>query len=127
MIKIQIVAGSVRLQATLEDNQTGRAIADALPFEARANIWGEEIYFEIPMALEQEPDATAQVEVGDLGYWPVGRAFCIFFGPTPASTGSQPVAASPVNLFGRVDGDPAALRGVPSGAPIRITKLDPAG
>ncbi len=54
--------------------------------------WGDEIYFAIPVSLKEDgPRAT--VEVGDLGYWPPGRAFCIFFGPTPASRGDEVRAA----------------------------------
>jgi len=92
MVKIVIEAGSVTMEAELNDSPTARQIEEALPIEGRANTWGDEIYFEIPVVAAQASDARAQVEVGELGYWPVGRAFCIFFGPTPVSTDDRPRA-----------------------------------
>src|SRR5215813_9994346 len=89
------------MQATLNRSRTARAIWDALPIEAGAQTWGDEIYFKIPVALPED-DARAVVERGDLGYWPPGQAFCIFFGPTPVSQGDECRPASPVNVFGRV-------------------------
>ena len=102
---------------------TATRIFEALPFEGSANVWGDEIYFEIPLTLEPEPEARADVEVGDLAYWPAGPAFCIFFGPTPVSTGNKPRAYSPVNIFGRVLGDARKFKGVASGAPVKVTKV----
>ncbi|NIT51901.1 MAG: hypothetical protein GWO41_03900, partial [candidate division Zixibacteria bacterium] len=105
----------------LNDSPTARQVWEALPIEGQANVWGDEIYFEIPVIAEQEPDARADVEVGTLAYWPVGRAFCIFFGPTPVSSGDQPRAYSPVNILGRVLGDATQFRTVSSGTPVEIT------
>ena len=104
------------------DTPTASKILEALPLKSSANVWGDEIYFDIPLSLEQEPDARADVEVGDLAYWPAGPAFCIFFGPTPVSTGDQPRAYSPVNVFGRVLGDVKQLKRVSNGAKIRINR-----
>jgi len=118
--RVTITAGSVTMEAELNDSSTARMIWGALPITGRANTWGDEIYFEIPVRVEQAPDARADVEVGELGYWPVGRAFCIFFGPTPASTGDQPRAASPVNVVGHVLGDAAAFRQVDAGAMVTL-------
>jgi hypothetical protein len=87
-------------------------------------VWGEEIYFDIALQAELEPDAKEEVEVGDLGYWPAGPAFCIFFGPTPVSTGDTPRAYSPVNVFGKVLGDAKQLTSVSGGAKIRISLLE---
>lgn len=120
MNKITITAGEISLTAELNDSPTAQQIGDALPIEDIANTWGDEIYFEIPVLKEQEPDARADVEVGELGYWPVGHAFCIFFGPTPVSTGDQPRAASPVNILGRVLDDATQLRTVSAGSTVRI-------
>jgi hypothetical protein len=120
--RIVIEAGPLTLAAELNDSPTSDLIWDALPISARANTWGDEVYFRIPVAASQEDDARADVAVGELGYWPVGSAFCIFFGPTPASTGAQPRAASPVNIVGSVVGDATALRQVRSGAPVKLTK-----
>ena len=107
MNKVTITAGDVSLAAELNDNLTAQAVWEALPIEGSANVWGDEIYFDIPLSLELEPEARADVEVGDLAYWPAGPAFCIFFGPTPVSKGNQPRAYSPVNVFGRVLDDAA--------------------
>jgi hypothetical protein len=120
MKQITITAGDVSLPAELNESPTAQQIWEALPIEGRANIWGDEIYFEIPVVASQEPDARAEVEVGELGYWPVGRAFCIFFGPTPVSTDERPRAYSPVNILGRVLGDATQFRAVPQGAQVRI-------
>ena len=120
--RITITAGSVTLEAELNDSPTGRMIWEALPITGRANTWGDEIYFEIPVRAEQASDARADVEVVELGYWPVGSAFCIFFGPTPGSTGDQPRAASPVNIVGCVLGDATAFRQVPAGAMVTLSE-----
>jgi hypothetical protein len=110
---ITINAGEIEVQAELNDSETAAAIHEILPVEGTANLWGEEIYFEIDLALEPEADAREAVEAGDLAYWPEGRAFCIFFGHTPASTDGRPRAYSPVNVFGRITGDASRLNRVP--------------
>lgn len=122
MNQIVISAGSVRAEAVLNDSPTAQQVWEALPIEGRANVWGDEIYFEIPVSAEQAPDARAEVQVGELGYWPVGRAFCIFYGPTPASRGEEPRAYSPVNVLGRVTGDATVFRGVRGGTAVRIER-----
>jgi hypothetical protein len=124
MAKIIISVGNVSLEAEMLDTPTAKKILEALPFESSANVWGDEIYFDIPLSLEQEPSARADVEVGDLAYWPAGPAFCIFFGPTPVSTGDQPRAYSPVNVFGRVMGDAKQFKGVSSGTAVRVTEAE---
>ena len=124
MDKIIIEVENMSLTAELLDTATGRKIADALPIEGFANVWGDEIYFDIPLTIDQEPDARQDVEIGDLAYWPAGPAFCIFFGPTPVSTGDQPRAYSPVNVFGRVLGDARQFKGVSGGAKIKITRTE---
>ena len=122
MNRITISAGDVSLPAELNDGLTSQRIWNALPITGRANIWGDEIYFEIPVVADQATDARAQVEVGELGYWPVGHAFCIFFGPTPVSTDERPRAASPVNILGRVLGDATQFRAVRNGEQVEITR-----
>jgi hypothetical protein len=118
--KIRITSGGVSLEAELNDGPTAQKIWAALPIEARASTWGDEVYFGIPVEAGLEEGARAQVAVGELGYWPSGTAFCVFFGPTPASSGPEPVAASPVNILGRVSGDATAFRAVRSGDTVRI-------
>jgi hypothetical protein len=121
--RITITAGPVTVEAELNDSPTAQLIWEALPITGRANTWGDEIYFDIPVRAEQAPDARADVEVGELGYWPVGSAFCIFFGPTPVSSGDQPRAASPVNVVGRALGDATAFRKVGAGATVTLSKV----
>jgi len=124
MKKINISVGDVSVEAEMLDTPTANRILEALPFKSLANVWGDEIYFDIPLSLEPEPDARADVAVGDLAYWPAGPAFCIFFGPTPVSSGDQPRAYSPVNVFGRVLGDARQFKGVSSGAAVQVTLPD---
>ena len=124
MTKILIEVESICMEADLLDTPTARQIAQALPIEGFVNVWGDEIYFDIPLTIDQEPDASQDVDVGDLGYWPVGPAFCIFFGPTPVSTDDQPRAYSPVNVFGRVLGDPQLFKSVTSGSTINISAAE---
>ena len=124
MNKITISAGDVSLLAELNDSPTARQIWEALPIEGTAHTWGDEIYFEIPVMADQEADARAEVEVGELGYWPVGHAFCVFFGPTPASIDERPRAYSPVNILGRVLGDATQFRAVEAGTQVRIARLE---
>jgi hypothetical protein len=118
---LRIAAGPVSAEATLNDTSTAQALWDALPIEAAAQTWGDEIYFPIPVSLAEE-DAQAVVAPGDLGYWPPGRAFCIFFGPTPASRGDECRPASPVNVLGRVNGDPRVWKKVRAGARMRLER-----
>ncbi|MBC8872668.1 MAG: hypothetical protein H8E44_24815 [Planctomycetes bacterium] len=117
---IRITAGNVTLAAELNDSPSSSAILAALPIEASGSRWGEEIYFSIPVKEKAAPDARADMTVGELAYWPPGTAFCIFFGPTPASDGDAPRAASAVNPIGHVVDDVTALTAVPDGATVRI-------
>jgi len=120
--RILISIDNISLSAEMLDTPTARLILQSLPLEGRANTWGEEIYFEIPLETGLEPEARADVEVGELGYWPTGHAFCIFFGPTPMSTSEKPVAASAVNVFGKITGDCSLLKTVSSGALVSIKR-----
>ena len=116
---IRITAGQVSAQASLDTSKTATAIWDALPIEAQAQTWGDEVYFSIGIdAGEESPKAV--VEMGELGYWPPGQAFCIFFGRTPASRGDEIRPASPVNVVGRVVGDARIFKAVRAGTRIVI-------
>ena len=117
---ITISAGNITLEAQLNDSRTAAKILEILPLEGSANVWGDEIYFDIPLEIEQESNARAEVEVGELGYWPVGSAFCIFFGPTPVSTDDKPRAYSPVNIFGQILGDAKQFKAVSSGSIVSV-------
>ena len=119
---ILITAGQVTATAVLHQTPTADAIWSALPIEARANTWGDEIYFSIPVKTDLEKNAQEVVQLGDLGYWPPGTAFCIFFGPTPASHGDEIRPASAVNVVGRVEGDPKVFKKVADGAKVVIRR-----
>jgi hypothetical protein len=122
MRKIFIKSGELTAKATLMDNETAGAIWNVLPIEGRASTWGDEIYFTIPVEVKPAGDARDAVEIGELGYWPPGNAFCVFFGRTPASHGSEPRAASPVNVFGQIEGDATVFRKVRGGAEVKIER-----
>ena len=121
--KITITVKDVKISAELNDSKTAQKIWDALPIESRVNTWGDEIYFSIPVNAGLE-NAKVVVSEGDLGYWPPGNAFCIFFGPTPASQGDEIRPASPVNIFGKITGDPKVFKKVSSRAKIIIEKSE---
>ncbi len=118
---VRITAGPVSADAVLDESKTATAIWKALPIVAKAETWGDEIYFDTGHALPAE-SPKAVVEAGDLGYWPPGRAFCIFFGPTPTSAGGEILPASPVNVFGRITGDPKVFKKVRAGTTVRIER-----
>ena len=120
MRRVKITAGDVSATATLNTSPTADAIWKALPIEGRANTWGEEIYFSIPVRVPEAPDAQELVALGDLGYWPPGSAVCIFFGRTPGSGPNEIRPASAVNVFGHIEGDPKVFKAVASGAKVRI-------
>ncbi len=121
---VRINAGKLSLTANLNDSTTADAIWEALPLEGGANVWGDEIYFAIPVEIDEAGDARQVMEVGELGYWPSGNAFCIFYGPTPVSEGSEPRAYSNVNPFGMIDGDVSALKNVKSGERVLVERAN---
>lgn len=120
--EIVIISENIRLAGYLNDTPTAKVLADALPFEGRANRWGDEIYFSVPVAQELDDTAVTAVNVGDLAYWPSGKAFCIFFGLTPTSVPGEIRPASAVNPVGRVIGDPCCLSVVPENATVRVER-----
>lgn len=122
MRRIRITAGGMVMDAELNDTAPAESIWEALPLRGEANVWGQEIYFGVPVHIEEDENARCEVDVGTLAYWAPGSAFCIFFGPTPVSTGSMPMAASPVNILGIIDGDARALARVPDGAPVVVER-----
>lgn len=117
--RIKIKARKVEAIAELNDSRTAQAIWEALPLKGFANLWGDEIYFSIPLILPPE-SGKEFVNIGDLGYWPQGNAFCIFFGPTPISKEGKIQPASAVNVFGKVVGDTTIFKQVASGTKIII-------
>ena len=120
--RIRITAAPVVMDAELNQSQTAQQIWEVLPIEARGNIWGDEIYFSIPVEAETD-NAQEVVELGELAYWPPGTAFCIFFGPTPMSRGAEIRPASPVNVVGRLLGEPKNFKQVSDGTVVKIEKI----
>jgi hypothetical protein len=121
--KIRITAGNVSMEAELNNTSTAHMIWSALPIEKHGNTWGDEIYFSIPVRAQEE-NAQAVVQEGDIAYWPPGSAFCIFFGLTPASTGDEIRPASPVNVIGKLLGDPEEFKKVSQGEKVVIEKVE---
>ena len=121
-MKIIFKTSKVTIEGELNNSQTSQKIYEKLPFEAKVNTWGEEIYFKIPVSLKPEK-ATLDVELGDIAYWPEGECLCIFFGRTPVSTSNKPRPASEVNIVGKVTGDPSILKNIKSGDKMRVDKV----
>jgi hypothetical protein len=118
---INIKAGTVEVQAGLNNSRTAKALLKILPVRARVNTWGDEIYFDVPLNMEIE-DGKEEVEMGDVAYWPDGPSLCLFFGRTPASRGNEIRAASPVTVLARIVGDPKTLKSVRSGAEVTVER-----
>ncbi len=118
---IQIKVDGIEFEAILNNSRTAEAIWGALPIVAHINTWGDEVYFTIPVKLGLE-QGQELVEIGDLGYWPTGSAFCIFFGPTPMSRGEEIRPASAVAVFGKVVGDATVLKKTSSGAQVIVER-----
>lgn len=122
--KITITVDGESLEGELNGTETAQFVLDTLPLEAEPGFWGQEIYFEIPQALEENEEPTEEVEVGDLAFWPEGNAFCIFYGPTASSEGSKPRPASPVTVIGTISSEVTPLKELdPSGTEkVRVEK-----
>ena len=111
-MKITISVGPITLDAELHDTATARKVIEALPIRTAISTWGDEIYFTIPVEEGLDNTAKEEVNIGDIGYWPSGKAFCIFFGPTPVSPPDKIVPASAVNIIGKILGDATRFRDV---------------
>ncbi len=120
--RISIASGDVSVTAALNDSRTAGLVWDALPLEAAANTWGDEIYFRISVQADEDDDASDVVDMGAVAYWPPGQALCLFFGRTPASVGDEIRAASVVNVVGGIEGDAAVLKQVRSGAQVVVDR-----
>ena len=121
--RISITAGGIQITAALNETPTATQLWNALPIQATANVWGDEIYFRIPVQAD-EHDAVEVVDMGAIAYWPPGQALCLFFGKTPASVADEIRPASPVNVLGSIQGDPTALKAVPPGAPVLVQRIE---
>jgi len=121
--QIEISAGDVIVTAVLNDSDTADELWTALPITARAQTWGDEIYFSIPVSVEEAADSQETVEMGAVGYWPPGSALCLFWGPTPTSAPGEIRPASAVNVMGLIDGDPTVLGGVADGTEVVVARM----
>jgi hypothetical protein len=119
---ISIKVGEIEVNGVLNDSLTAKLIWENLPIESSGNLWGEEIYFSIPVNSELDETARDVVKLGDLGYWPTGRAFCIFFGPTPLSEDDEIVPASDINIVGQLTDDLNKLKGFKDGDFVTISR-----
>ena len=119
---IVIRCGALEVTGLLNTTASALAVASALPFVSQAGRFGDELFFEIPVHSKLAEDAKEIVGRGDIGYWPPGRAFCVFWGPTPASTGNEIRAASKVSIIGHVTGDPELLSVIRDGEMVRVEK-----
>ena len=109
--RIFIKAGDIIVEGVLNDSPVAKLILEKLPIESSGNLWGNEIYFSIPVSTELDENLSDKVELGDIGYWSIGKAFCIFFGPTPLSENdNEIVPAGEVNIIGRLTDDPKKLQ-----------------
>ncbi|AJC57191.1 cyclophilin-like fold protein [Streptomyces sp. 769] len=122
-MKIRISWPTGHVTATLDDTPTATALLAALPLQATAHTWGEEVYFDTGLAPALETDARQVVEPGTVAFWTEGNALALPYGPTPISRGGESQLASPCNVLGRIDGDPRALATVRSGDPIHVRKV----
>jgi len=121
--KIQIIAGNVTVTAELNDSFTADQVWNALPITGRANTWGDEIYFSIPVKIDEEVDSEETVENGAVAYWHPGSALCLFWGPTPMSAPGEIRPASAVNVMGVIDDDPSVLGAVADGTEVVVEKV----
>jgi uncharacterized protein len=120
-MKLRIAAGNTQLTVELRDTPTAKALLKALPFEARAQTWGEEVYFTTPVSAKLEPDARQVVEPGTVCFWTQGDALALPYGRTPISTDDKPKLANPCNVLGSIVGDPMALARIKAGDKITVT------
>jgi hypothetical protein len=120
---ILVHIGKTTLEGELNDSKTARLVWEALPFEAKGLTWGDEIYFRIPVDTEPE-NPKPVVSIGEIGYWPPGSAFCIFYGKTPASVEDDIVPASPVDIIGRIASDVSVLKGIRDPGKVRVERAE---
>ena len=98
------------VDAELSATPSADALWQKLPVQGRANLWGDELYFSIPLTLKREADAQQVVEPGTLCFWTDGDSIALPWGPTPISEGDECRLASACNVLGRITLPPDQLR-----------------
>lgn len=121
--RVRFVLGGVTLDALCRDTPTAAAVLAALPFEASARTWGDEVYFTAPVSVSLEPDTSDVVAAGEIAFWVEGSSIAIGFGPTPASRGDEIRLVAPVNIWADAESDVRALARVRAGEPVRVERL----
>ena len=125
MARIRIAWDGGEVTADLHETPTSKQLVSALPCAARAQTWGEEVYFELPVKARLEADARQVVEPGTVCFWVEGSSLALPYGRTPASQGDEPRLVTRCNVLGRIEGDPRQLARIKSGASIKVEAIDP--
>lgn len=123
-IRIRIAWASHEVIADLRKTPTTEALLEVLPCTSAANVWGEEVYFSLPVRAKLEPDARQVVDPGTVCFWVEGHSLALPYGPTPISTGGECRLVTPCNVLGRIEGDPRRLKTVRAGDPIRLERVE---
>jgi hypothetical protein len=125
MARIRIAWGSGEVTADLRETPTVKQLLKALPSTSRAQTWGEEVYFQLPVQASLEADARQVVEPGAVCFWVEGSSLALPYGRTPASQGDEPRLVTRCNVLGKIEGDPRQLRKIKEGESIRVESIDP--
>jgi hypothetical protein len=120
-IRIAWSGGAITVE--LRDTPTVKALLAALPCQASASTWGEEVYFELPVKTVLEPDAQQVVDPGTVCFWVEGSALALPYGRTPVSKGNESRLVTRCNVVGNVVGEARQLRGIKDGAALRLEAI----
>jgi hypothetical protein len=124
MVMVRIAWKGGEVTANLQDTPTAKQLLAALPCEARANTWGDEVYFEVPFKAVLESDAQQIVAPGTVCFWVQGSSLALPFGPTPVSKGDECRLVTRCNVLGKIEGDPRQLKQVKQGMTIRVELIE---
>ncbi|MBX7259613.1 MAG: hypothetical protein K1Y02_24865 [Candidatus Hydrogenedentes bacterium] len=123
-MRIRIAWKGGELLGELNATNTAKAIAEALPYSAKAQVWGKEVYFSLPVDAHRAADAVDVVEPGTMCYWVQGRSLALPYGPTPASTGDECRLVTAVNIVGKIEGDPNELGRIRQGELVTVSRVE---